>query len=1078
MPVPPVHQESLRRWSSVTKALTVLQDPVGSLAVDDALSSLLPLACHGARTLLTAAVRLLRRAEQDLQVYEQRYKERMDAISGGAKKRRRAALVEQEEQLSSAEREYMQGRGHLGAIEGEARMVETRRRLKLELLERRVKARDDGLPQGRYALSTSRSLLERYVWTQLHSQPAASSHTPLADEPLHTWGRISVPLSTVVTSYRRTIRVLRERRESLLLAQSLRELGLLYISRGGDAARDEAMKVFADAVDAAVGQLDAVETWTKLATVDLFETVGVVRSVLAAVVLADMVRHSPLNLSLRLKCARLAALLLAVPFKSSVSHPQSAAGFATYTPSALVPGVDVFADARALPVSAVLSAARLVASTLLQYGSEFADAVLPVVALYEHVAGDVAGLVRRVVDARVLRMHALVATGNYSAAADVLASIVRCARLPHSGGGSGARPGSAAPADAAGTPSEGSWKLLPQLATYHNHLPPTHPLNRAALCWIAHPYANAFDTKQVVGLQAALVAAIGPIVASRVALVRAELLVRIVSSPFTTAPPLTELHWGDGEWVAGADAGSGRAADAAASEPSMTFVRALARRHPHGPDRVAAVLSEAKLCEGGAGVTEQTMAWGGATVPELCATVLAAATQLVSMVQHQQSPSSFPAVEVEPPVLPVVGAAAAAAGAKGAKGGAAKPAAAAKATPAKAPPGKGGKGAPVVEAPPPVDPATLAPPTRAQTHVLAVACCVLASVAVAKALPRLAASHTVESMRLLAGLPVSASDASTAVPPASLSGSDLALGGGKEAEDDAAAASEAEAVLECRKELGVDLALPHWLRCRATLAKLLLSCGPGDAAAMLDVALREAREASESLLGHRLLCARAEVAVFCGDGATARAALDVVCRAGDTVSAAPALCMRAVLRSSLDDSLASLLTAQLTARSHSESKADTDVAAARTTRVEVLCDSIRDLERAESLVRQLLVSQGWDGRYVDDVEDVAVPRPMQDTLYHPHVPLLASVRSRLASAWVLRAVLRGGGAGPQALQAAERKWMQARNTLRHVVFPNPVLVARVLEGVGRTRRLVRACWCSWFWSWLCDCGCGCGGSCG
>jgi hypothetical protein len=72
----------------------------------------------------------------------------MDAINGGSKKRRRAALVEQEEKLSSAEREYMEGKGHLGAIMGQARQIETRRRLKLDLLQNRYATLWGCLPLG------------------------------------------------------------------------------------------------------------------------------------------------------------------------------------------------------------------------------------------------------------------------------------------------------------------------------------------------------------------------------------------------------------------------------------------------------------------------------------------------------------------------------------------------------------------------------------------------------------------------------------------------------------------------------------------------------------------------------------------------------------------------------------------------------------------------------------------------------------------------------------------------------------------------------------------------------------------
>ena len=50
----------------------------------------------------------------------------------------------------------------------------------------------------------------------------------------------------------------------------------------------------------------------------------------------------------------------------------------------------------------------------------------------------------------------------------------------------------------------------------------------------------------------------------------------------------------------------------------------------------------------------------------------------------------------------------------------------------------------------------------------------------------------------------------------------------------------------------------------------------------------------------------------------------------------------------------------------------------------------------------------------------------------------------------------GGGPATDGDRTLElRKWMQARATLRHCLGASGVLVVRVLEGVGRTRRLVR-----------------------
>lgn len=178
----------------------------------------------------------------------------MEAINGGLKKRRRAALVEQEERASAAEREYMEGRGHLGAIVGEAQQVETRRRMKLELLKSRIAERDRDMQQGTAALCASRDALARYVWTELHSKPEGAS-----DGGERTWGNIMITFPNVVASYRRTIRVLRERREALPLSQALHELGCVYLAQGGSEARDEAVAVWTDALDAVFGQMNVLE---------------------------------------------------------------------------------------------------------------------------------------------------------------------------------------------------------------------------------------------------------------------------------------------------------------------------------------------------------------------------------------------------------------------------------------------------------------------------------------------------------------------------------------------------------------------------------------------------------------------------------------------------------------------------------------------------------------------------------------------------------------------------------------------------------------------------------------------------
>jgi hypothetical protein len=209
-----------------------------------------------------------------------------------------------------------------------------------------------------------------------------------------------------------------------------------------------------------------------------------------------------------------------------------------------------------------------------------------------------------VIDARVLRVQALTALGDIAGAVHVLGSIIRCSGLPHcagvpvpgmgadgtpgAGASTGASVGAVAGAGASAstsTPVGSACKELGALPVFHNHLPPTHALNRAALAWVANPFANVLE-QHTAGVQPALAAAVGPIVTARVALARADLLTRVVAAPFFCSGDLPGDAWGDGEYVAG---------DTAA--------------------RLAAVASEAKACE--AGVPPATLAWGGPTAADV-----------------------------------------------------------------------------------------------------------------------------------------------------------------------------------------------------------------------------------------------------------------------------------------------------------------------------------------------------------------------------------------------------------------------------------------------------------------------------
>ena len=211
----------------------------------------------------------------------------------------------------------------------------------------------------------------------------------------------------------------------------------------------------------------------------------------------------------------------------------------------------------------------------------------------------------RIVDARLLRVQALLSLGHVAGAVNALSSIVRCVGLPHNGGTPvvPAIPGAPTPAPTSEPvlQPEG-FKAIGPLAPYHNHLPPDHRLNRAALAWLANPYANVLD-KHVCGLQPALAAAVGPVVAARAAIARADILTFVASAASgAVTAGLTGEQWGDGEY-------------AAVPPRPYDAVTAVSKRDPRGPERAAAVLSESKLQE--SGWPEAAFTWGGAAAADV-----------------------------------------------------------------------------------------------------------------------------------------------------------------------------------------------------------------------------------------------------------------------------------------------------------------------------------------------------------------------------------------------------------------------------------------------------------------------------
>ncbi len=190
---------------------------------------------------------------------------------------------------------------------------------------------------------------------------------------------------------------------------------------------------------------------------------------LAGCLLAKTAKFTITDLNVSLEYTLMAARLLTCVFECDVAHPQRPCDFATYTPTYLWPGVDIFADRYRCNSRATIDALEFIGMELTASGY-FLEA-LPVLAMYEHVARDTARSVTHTVHARLLRAKALSQLGFLSETYQHLRNLQLGEGLP--------KVASAPPVSTLGTSSLllGTMEIPP----FSNSLPSSHERNLRAL---------------------------------------------------------------------------------------------------------------------------------------------------------------------------------------------------------------------------------------------------------------------------------------------------------------------------------------------------------------------------------------------------------------------------------------------------------------------------------------------------------------------------------------------------------------------------------------------------------------------
>ncbi|XP_063302214.1 cilia- and flagella-associated protein 54 [Pelobates fuscus] len=265
------------------------------------------------------------------------------------------------------------------------------------------------------------------------SQGTMQSHQPfppdLSEEEfksLYTIETKTIPpshLSTVISSYDKTIEILHLDNQQGLKAQALHELGSLHLYAGNKRA---AFKCWCQALDETLNMPDALNSWQELdsspdgtsngRSKDYSEKflcrAGIWGCLLAAVITAKMSRYIlTSSLRKRTECCMLSALLFKALFQVSLPHPKENRDFALYEIgegceiSELIPGIDLFSDRYRADVNTVVACLSFLVYELHSAGQDLV--VLPLLSLYQYFVSTICRDPVRSVEGRFIKVKVL-----------------------------------------------------------------------------------------------------------------------------------------------------------------------------------------------------------------------------------------------------------------------------------------------------------------------------------------------------------------------------------------------------------------------------------------------------------------------------------------------------------------------------------------------------------------------------------------------------------------------------------------------------------------------------------------------
>lgn len=219
----------------------------------------------------------------------------------------------------------------------------------------------------------------------------------------------------VISSYHKSIELIRKRQEKFLLLQGLHEIGNLYYS---DNQLKHAETSWNDAVDTIfqkdVGMIKVFRPLFKEVQ-NIAATYGPMQCLIGGCVLAKLAKLCyNTNLHMQRECIIMGSEMFAAPFKISLFHPHEKIEFIEYRMKEFLPEITLLMDRQVLQPMDLLNGLEMMSEMLIDY--EMYERVLPLATLMNYVATDLVKTVPYMVKARVLKGIALCHLGYISQA--------------------------------------------------------------------------------------------------------------------------------------------------------------------------------------------------------------------------------------------------------------------------------------------------------------------------------------------------------------------------------------------------------------------------------------------------------------------------------------------------------------------------------------------------------------------------------------------------------------------------------------------------------------------------------------